>query len=133
MQNKIVVRYRDGRTLKGSTSDFVPAKSAFHVTASDGGPGAPPVLVQIADLKAVFFVKDFGGDPAYQAQQSFEGTRPPAGRKIKVVFLDGETVVGTTQGYQPGRAGFFVIPADATSNAERCYVVASATRNIAFI
>jgi hypothetical protein len=133
VQNKIVVRYRDGRTLKGSTSDFVPSKSAFHVAASDAGPGVPPVLVQVADLKAVFFVKDFGGDPAYKAQQSFDGSRPPAGRKIKVVFQDGETVVGTTQGYQADRPGFFMVPADPDDNNERCYIVAAAAQSVTLL
>jgi hypothetical protein len=42
-------------------------------------------------------------------------------------------LVGTTQGYQPGRPGFFLIPADAKSNNERCYVVASAAREITFV
>ncbi len=36
-------------------------------------------------------------------------------------------MVGTTQGYQPGRVGFFVAPADPHSNTERCFVIAAAT------
>jgi hypothetical protein len=44
------------------------------------------------------------------------------GRKIGVVFKDGEVLVGTTQGYDRSRPGFFVVPADAESNDERVYV-----------
>jgi len=41
--------------------------------------------------------------------------------------------VGATTGYQPGRPGFFLVPADAESNIERCYVVAAATQEIKFL
>ena len=44
---------------------------------------------------------------------------------------------------QPGRGvaaafvfltpGFFVVPADAESNNERCYIVSSATRDVSFL
>lgn len=52
------------------------------------------------------------------------------GRKLSVTFKDGETMVGTTQGYQPGRPGFFIIPADSSSNNERCFIVSAATKEI---
>jgi hypothetical protein len=55
------------------------------------------------------------------------------GRKIRVDFQDGETLTGTTQGYDPSRPGFFVIPADAGSNNERCFVVTRATAQVSFV
>ena len=58
------------------------------------------------------------------------GRWPVSGRKIRVVFSDGEILIGTTQGYTPGRAGFFVVPADAATNEERCFVIAAATREV---
>ena len=42
-------------------------------------------------------------------------------------------MIGTTVGYQPGRAGFFLVPADPEANTERCYVVSEATDSITFI
>lgn len=50
-----------------------------------------------------------------------------------MAFKDGEVLVGTTTGYQPGRPGFFLEPADTTSNIERCYVVAAATLDVSFL
>jgi hypothetical protein len=50
-----------------------------------------------------------------------------------VVFKDGEVLVGTTLGYQPGRPGFFLLPVDPASNMERCFVVARATEKISFV
>ena len=42
-------------------------------------------------------------------------------------------MVGTTQGYNPGRPGFFLIPADPQSNNERCFVVTGATQEVALL
>jgi hypothetical protein len=42
-------------------------------------------------------------------------------------------MVGSTQGYQPGRPGFFLIPADTQSNNERCFVVTAAAREVSFL
>jgi len=78
-------------------------------------------------------VKDFAGDTQHIKRNEFDPAHPPIGRRIRVVFRDGEILVGTTTGYQPGRLGFFIIPADASSNNERCYVVAAATKEISFI
>ena len=132
--NKVVARFSDGRLVKGSTSDFVPAKEFFHIAPADPAKGTKPTLVHVKDLKAIFFVKDFEGRPDYTPKNEFEGDRAPQGRKIKVVFADGEVIVGTTQGYQPGRAGFFMVPADqADNNIERCYVVAAATTEVTLL
>lgn len=125
--NRVVARYRDGRMVKGATLDFLPTRGQFHVSPDDGG---APVSVTVAELKAVFFVRDYAGDPAHERRNEFEPGRPVQGRRIQVEFEDGEVLVGTTTGYQPGRPGFFVVPADPESNAERCYVVAAATREV---
>jgi len=81
----------------------------------------------------VFFVKTFTGDPQYQDMREFDPKKTVAGRRIKVVFRDGELLIGTTQGYQPGRPGFFVIPIDPKSNSDRCFVVSSATVQVTLV
>ena len=129
----MVARYQDGRVLKGVTNDFLPAKDRFHLVPLESAPGTKPVEVLINDLKALFFVRDFAGNPQHKESGDFDPTKAAGGRKIRVVFKDGETIVGTTQGYQPGRPGFFVVPADAKSNNERCFVVSVATREVSFL
>lgn len=124
--NRIVARLLDGRTIKGSTSDFVPARDMFHIHTLTGD----TVPVKLADLKAVFFVRDHDGDPRHRESNRFEEGEIVRGRKILVTFRDGETLVGSTQGYTPDRPGFFIIPADPQSNIERCYVVTSSTRDV---
>ena len=127
--NRVVARFRDGKRIKGLTTDFVPTRDFFHVSLDDG----KVVTVRHLDLKAVFFVRDFAGDPSHRRTNEFPADRPVSGRKIRVVFSDGEILIGTTQGYTPGRAGFFVVPADATTNEERCFVIAAATREVNLI
>lgn len=133
IQNKIVVRFQDGRIVKGHTSDFLPTKPTFHVSLLDAPRDAKPIDVQIADVKAIFFVKDFVGDRERKKKQEFPTGKPVVGRKIRVLFQDGETLVGTTQGYDSTRPGFFVIPADNESNNDRCFVVTRATKQVSFI
>ncbi len=133
IQNKIVARYMNGKVLKGFTADFMPNREVFHLSPADAHPESPTVPVNIKDLKALFFVRDFYGNSGYKDKQEFDPTKSVGGRKIKVVFKDNETLIGTTQGYQPGRPGFFFFPADPQSNNERSYVVTAATREVSFI
>lgn len=129
--NHVVARWQDGRILKGVTNDFVPAKDLFHLLPAGSAPGTAPLEVLVSSLKAVFFVRDLQGSPEHKETNTFDG--PLVGRKIRVIFHDGEELVGTTNGYQPGRPGFFVFPADVESNNERCFVVTAATREITFL
>lgn len=133
IQNKIVARYQDGSLKKGVTNDFSPNKDIFHLVVMDAPPGSKPLEVRVLDLKAVFFVKDFTGNPQYNDVKEFDSTKPVVGRKIKLVFKDGELMIGTTHGYEPNRPGFFVVPADPQSNIERCFVVTTATQEVSFI
>jgi hypothetical protein len=129
--NRVVARFADGRIVKGMTSDFSPGKTSFHVTETAASPPkVKPVEIRTDDLKALFFVRDFAGNPQHAERNAFDPARPTAGRRIKVTFNDGEILVGATQGYQPGRPGFFLVPADPESNIERCYVVSAATREV---
>ena len=133
-QNKIVARFQDGRILRGFTGDFLPAKPNFHITPAEASQASKPVEVRVADLKAIFFVKDLAGRPNPPARrQEFDPRKPAVGRKIRVVFRDQEILVGTTQGYDPTRPGFFVIPADTETNDERVFVVTKATQEVSFL
>jgi hypothetical protein len=133
IQNKIVVRYQDGRISKGVTGDFFPNKDLFHLFPVNALPGTKPIKVSIQELKAVFFVKTFEGNPEYNDKKELEADKKVVGRKIRVIFKDGEVLVGTTHGYQPGRPGFFIQPADPQSNNDRCFVISAATQEVSFI
>ncbi len=131
--NKVVARFVDGRMVKGMTADFFPTKDLFHVSVTTAPDDAEPVEINTKELKALYFVKDFAGDSQHIEKNVFDESRPPVGRRIKVVFNDGEVLLGTTTGYRPGRPGFFIVPADEESNIERAYVVTAATQEINFL
>lgn len=131
--NTVVVHTNKHQLLKGTTNDFLPTKDRFHLVPAGAAPGAMPLEISIADLKAVFFVKDLKGTPDHVKKNAFDPNVPVQGRKIRVVFQDGEIMLGTTQGYQVGRQGFFVVPVDPKSNNERCYVVSAATKEVTML
>ena len=129
--NKVVVHYANGWIVKGTTTDFSPEKETFHVMPV--GIGAKPLSVHLSELKAVFFVRGLNGNPAHKERKEFGPVKPRVGRQIRVECRDGEVLVGTTVVYQPERKGFFLVPADATSNNVRCYILASAVRRVGFL
>lgn len=131
--NKVVARFADGRMVKGTTLDFSPEKELFHVTRLALLVGTTSTAIHTMDLKALFFVKDFAGDALRVEKKEFGSAPPPEGRRIEAAFRDGEILVGTTTDYHAGLPGFFLVPADAGSNNERCYVVTTATQDVRFI
>ena len=129
---KVVARYADTRVAKGFTEDFHPDKPRFSLRPPTAAAEAKPV--EVRDLKAVFFVRDFAGDPRYQERKRFDDSERPPGRKAEVTFYDGEILVGsTTTGYVPDRTGFFLTPADPRSNNLRVFAVTDAIRAFRYL
>jgi hypothetical protein len=124
----VVVRFLDGRTLKGTTRDFGPMKPKFHLFPW-GEESDKPLDIIIGSLKAVFFVKSYEGNSEHNEDNSFENAKGQ-GRKLVVHFKDGETIAGFTMGYNPSNQGFFLIPADPDSNNARIYIVNAAVKKV---
>ena len=118
---KVVVRYIDGRVIKGTTLNFDPQKPTFSLRLHDAPTSEERVPVRLSELKAVFFVRDFAGNPDYNDSKDF--VRPLTGRRMAVRFADGESLVGASLTYDETRDGFFLFPADSQSNNERVYVL----------
>ena len=127
---KVVVRYADGQLLKGFTHDFHGSKSQFSLWPSMTAAAHERIVVPFARLKAVFFVREFGGNPDHIDRKIFE--TPAHGRRIEVTLLDNEVIVGTTLNYRTDTIGFFISPADADGNNVRVFVVSSAVRQVRF-
>jgi hypothetical protein len=137
---KIVVRYSEGQILKGYTHDFSQSRPHFSLWPSPTAAPHERVIVPVARLKGVFFVRDFAGNPGYverrDASQLRHGRpmalRPQHGRRIEVTLLDDEVVVGRTLSYRTDGHGFFVIPADPLGNNIRIFIVSSSVRQVRF-
>lgn len=135
--NKVVARFKDGSLIKGKTSDFSPLKNFFHLEMMSGQKikveieNLKVVEIDISELKAAFFVKDYDGNK--DRQDTYEDNIPGAGKKVEVKFNDGEVVIGFAMSYSPERHGFFLTPADLHGNNDRIFVVKSATEKITFL
>lgn len=126
--NTVVARFRDGRLVKGTSLNVDPAKPTAHVRTEDGA----AIQVKLADLKALFFVKDPTGDPSHnEAATATPGDpRLVGGKRIAVRFADGETVVGMSNRFPPLGQFFWVTPIDPKSNNLRILVNRAATTSI---
>lgn len=130
---KMVVRFADGRIKKGYSQDFSQNKPTFHLTKDRaGGPGAWEEI-QVADLKAVFFVNSFPGNTHNKEKKDFSEEDNLIGRKIEVVFADGEILRGSILGYNARETGFFFFPADPKSNNQRAFVVNASVKKIRYL
>jgi len=125
---KVVARFLDGRVLKGHTINFDPNRPTFQLRLVEDAAGAGPMLVQLSDLKAVFFVKDFAGVAEYSEKKEFNTVA--TGRRLAVRFRDDEVLLGTSVTYDAKRQGFFLFPADRFSNNEKVFVVAAAVADV---
>ena len=111
---RVVLRYRDGRTERVTLEPIDPAREVLTVRREDGSEGE----VSFAELKAVFFPRDHADTPL----------EPASGMQIAVEFNDGEVIHGLAH-YNPERNGFFLYPDDRSKN-DRVFVVNSAIVSI---
>jgi hypothetical protein len=126
---KVIARFLDGRLVRGYTTDFHPSKPQLHLSTEPHS--KETVFLPLTQLKALFFVRDFGGNQYHIEGHDF--ITAPQGRKVVVTFHDGETLTGSTLGFRGERNGFFVQPADAKSNNLRVFVAPGATQQVRFL
>lgn len=139
---KVVVRFLDGTTLKGHIRNFSETSDELHLQELD----SDAVRVIRNDLlKAVFFVKSFEGNRQYYEKKSY-GIRKPRGHRTFIKFIDGEDLVGFLVGDQPWQKGFFLdrstindlkgfflLPADEGSNNIRVFIFVHAVKDVTVV
>lgn len=130
-RNKAVVAFLNGRRLKGYIYNFSAQKDRFRLFLEQDAPQCEGTDVQIKELKAIFFAKDFAGNSEYTESQVL--TSQNGCRKAEVTFRDGEKLVGRTDAYNPEKIGFFLVPADPRSNNLRVFVITKNTTQIRWI
>jgi hypothetical protein len=124
---KVAAHFVDGRILKGLALDFRPSQPTFLLRLRDVTDPVKAISIRLADLKALFFVKKFEGDPNYRASTDTDRTSLLE-QQVRVRFRDGEVLRGTSPSRDLSGVGFFLIPMDPRSNNRRIYVV---TANLA--
>ncbi|HKI10946.1 MAG TPA: hypothetical protein VKA02_02445 [Candidatus Acidoferrum sp.] len=126
--NRAVVAFLDGRRLKGYILNFSAFKESFRLFPDDPARQQTGSDIFMKHLKAVFFVKDFEGDPDYRETTSRDA--PKHGRKVVVTFVDGEQLLGATEAYNPQKLGFFLFPLAENSNNLRVFVINKSVRQV---
>jgi len=128
MKNKkAVAKFKDKSFKKGFVIDFYPDKSSLKLQLLNDR----IETIEMEDLKAVFFVKSFQGNKNRKVR--YQDPNPWGGKKIRVDFTDGESIIGHTMHYSLGHHGFFLIPADHGNNNKEIFVITSATKKIVFL
>ena len=125
---KVVARFRDGRVIKGFCQNFFPNKDHFHLFPPDNPLQAMGVIMR--GLKAVFFVRDFTGDPKYLEKKTYPDGERPRCTRVEITFSDGEVMVGSTLAYGVNWEGFFITPADPKSNNVKVYAMIAVVQRI---
>jgi len=126
---KVIARFIDGRMVAGYTNDFHPSKQQLHLFSNPRQ--GESTFIPLVRLKALFFVREFSGDPTRVESKDFVDA--PQGRKVEVTFHDNEVMVGSTLGYRGEGNGFFLHPADGRSNNLRVFVTAAGLRRMRFL
>jgi len=130
---KVVARFADGRIKKGCTWDFSPNKRIFHIVINNDGEPTELEQVDLADLKAVYFVKTFGGTPDYAERKEFADGDSPKGPKVEVTFADGEILQGSVLRYKMQETGFFLFPVDPKGNNLAIFAVNAAVKKFRYL
>ena len=135
---KVIVKFKDGKILKGWVANISPNKEVFHLYKHEEfreQEKKDVVEVKLSSLRAVFFVKSYKGNKDYKKVETFEGQPKitPSQRKIIVTCKDGEKIYGTTLGYNPNRKGFFIYPIDPNDNNERIFIIQETVESVELV
>jgi hypothetical protein len=116
---KVVVRKINRDAVSGYVSSNFIADGKLELLNTAGN----VVLIDLADIKGVFFVREFG-DSETLTRKTFT-TRPRAeGLWVRLRFRDNEILEGLMSSdlMQVSPAGFLINPPDARSNTQRIFV-----------
>ncbi len=120
---KVVLRDRDGNTTFGFSYQTEFSDEVKIITREGKDQTLP-----LSELKAVFFVRDFKGDPQYEPVQ-FLSKAPPSERLwVRVQFPDGEVLEGRVRNSLDliSQPGFYLWPSDHETNNVSVFIPKSA-------
>ena len=128
--HKVVVRTRDGEVIPGfANQDRI--KKTLKIITQQG----KEQTFSIDKLKAVFFVKDFQGNPEYDEIKFLNKQSVSSMIWARVEFFDGEVLEGKIPNNMEliSAPGFYLSPSDQDTNNRRVWVVKSALKNFTIL
>lgn len=132
LKKKVVVKYKDGKIIKGWVEDFRSDREFFTLYPLIEYSKEEMLEIKFLSLKAVFFIKDFPGNKDYKKVRTFniDTKVTPSQRKLIVRFKDEENLYCTSHSHGRYKIGFFVYPIDPKDNNERIFVIHSAVKSV---
>jgi hypothetical protein len=129
---KVVVRRLDHGQVKG----FVDSESylrANEVAVLDRE--GRIVTIPLQEIKGVFFVKEFDGNPQRSERKIFQSRPRTAGLWVRMTFRDKEVLEGLLPGnlLEQSPHGFLMVPADLYSNNLKVFVPRTALSEISVL
>ena len=129
---KVVVRKLDHVVIKGfvdSASYLRP--SGIEMLDREGR----ALLIPLPEIKGVFFVREFDGDPQRSERKLFLSRPRMAGLWVQMTFKDNEVMEGLLPSnlVEFGPEGFLVTPADLYSNNLKIFVPRTALSKISVL
>jgi len=123
-RKRVVVRKLDKGLVKGFLDPNAGLGQEVEVLDRDGR----LVRVPIAEVKGVFFVRDFDGNPERAERKIFRSRPRLAGLWVRMTFKDSEVLEALLPNdlLHLGPLGFLVTPPDVYSNNLRVFIPRSA-------
>ncbi|MFB3850791.1 MAG: hypothetical protein ACE14Q_02575 [Acidobacteriota bacterium] len=116
---KLILRYLDGKVIPALVGFFENGTDPIAAIKPDG----TPICVNVSELKAAFFVRDYLGNPSYQSLLDEEELRKrTSGVFVRLFFKDGEMMMGQVANGTDFSKGFFVKVLDPDDNNILVYV-----------
>lgn len=126
--DKVIIKGTDGSLLRGFSSIFFPNETKIEVMGLDNRIS----FVDLTKVYAVFFVRDFDGNPRRDRSRPTRVLRSFSfGKPVQVTLVSGEVVAGKTSGErQPDDVGLFLQPVDPEDNNINVFVPYASVRKV---
>ncbi len=122
-RKKVIVRKMDRDTVNGYVGAAFIADGKLELLNTAGN----VVLIELRDVKGVYFVREFGDSEAL-TRKTFTSRPRMEGLWVRLRFRDNEVIEGMMPNdlLQEGNEGFAIIPPETRSNTQRIFVPRSA-------
>jgi hypothetical protein len=127
---RIVVRYDDGRVLRGFCRDFFPVSGVVDVWALPDAPHQARITVPVHHVRAIEFLSErLTSEPLIHAPIDEERS---ASTSLVVTFRDGKVMTGALENHEP-EVGFFLAPVDTPNAESRTFVFSHAVDRLEWL
>ncbi|MBI5640717.1 MAG: hypothetical protein HZA17_09850 [Nitrospirae bacterium] len=129
---KVLVKLQNGEETRGELLSFNQNAPTFYIHTDKDKGTTNNVMLNTADVKAIFFQKRQNGDCSIVHMETIDQSVLAGlhGFRLDVEFRDGETIHGSAHKYSPNDRGFYLVPLNPADKYERIYVNALSVKRV---